>query len=68
MAKRLAMALVQAILQFHSLRRSQRRIAEELAIGRKTVRRHLLRQLGGPNATRSTNCGQNSNRGHIAPS
>jgi transposase len=50
MANRLAMATVQAILQLHSLRWSQRRIAEELRIDRKTVRRHLLRQLSGPNA------------------
>ena len=50
MANRLAMATVQAILQLHSLRWSQRRIAEELEIDRKTVRRHLLHHLGGPNA------------------
>jgi transposase len=53
MANRLKMATVQAILQLHSLRWSQRRIAEELEIDRKTVRRHLLRHLDGPNAPRA---------------
>ncbi len=53
MANRLTMATVQAILQLHSLGWSQRRIAEELAIDRKTVRRHLLRQLGGPKGTKA---------------
>jgi transposase len=53
MANRLAMATVQAILQLHSLRWSQRRIAEELEIDRKTVRRHLLRHLDGPNAPKA---------------
>jgi len=53
MANRLTMAIVQAILQLHSLHWSQRRIAEELAIDRKTVRRHLLRQLGRPNAPKA---------------
>ena len=53
MANRLKMATVQAILQLHSLRWSQRRIAEELEIDRKTVRRHLLRHLGGPNAPKA---------------
>jgi transposase len=53
MANRLKMATVQAILQLHSLHWSQRRIAEELEIDRKTVRRHLLRHLGGPNAPKA---------------
>lgn len=53
MANRLAMATVQAILQLHSLRWSQRRIAEELAIDRKTVRRCLSRHLPGPKGTKA---------------
>jgi transposase len=60
MANRLAMATVQAILQLHSLRWSQRRIAEELEIDRKTVRRHLLRHLGGPNAPKAPTGAQRS--------
>lgn len=51
MSNRLAMATVQAILHLHSLRWSQRRIAAELNIDRKTVRRCLSRQLGGPKGT-----------------
>lgn len=50
MANRLKMAIIQAILHLHSLRWSQRRIAEELDIDRDTVRRYLSRHLGGPNA------------------
>ena len=51
MSNRLAMATVQAILQLHSLRWSQRRIAEELEIDRKTVRRYLSRYVQGPKGT-----------------
>jgi hypothetical protein len=50
MANRLKMAIIQAILQLHSLGWSRRRIADELGIDRDTVRRYLSRYLGGPNA------------------
>jgi transposase len=50
MANQLKMAIVQAILQLHALRWSQRRIAAELEIDRGTVRRYLSRHVGGPNA------------------
>jgi transposase len=49
MANHLKMANVQAILQLHSLRWSQRRIAEHLEIDRDTVRRYLLRHAEGAN-------------------
>lgn len=53
MANRLAMAIVQAIRQLHSLRCSQREIAAKLAIDRKTVRRHLSRHLHGPKGAKA---------------
>jgi transposase len=67
MANRLAMATVQAILQLHSLRWSQRRIAEELEIDRKTVRRHLLRHLGGPNAPKAPTGSEHSKGATLRP-
>jgi transposase len=50
MSNHLKMAIVQAILHLRSLRWSQRRIAVELKIDRKTVQRHLLHQREGANA------------------
>ena len=41
MSNHLKMAIVQAILHLRSLRWSQRRIAKELEIDRRTVQRHL---------------------------
>jgi transposase len=50
MSNRLKMAITHAILRLHSLHWSQRQIARELGIDRRTVQRHLLRGLHGPNA------------------
>ena len=51
MANHLKMAIIQAILRLQELRWSQRRIAEELGIDRRTVKRHLIRHLGGSKCT-----------------
>lgn len=53
MANQLKMAIVQAILQLHSLGWSARRIARELSMDRATVRRHLRRGAKGANAALS---------------
>jgi transposase len=50
MSNHLKMAIVQAILHLRSLRWSQRRIAKELEIDRRTVQRHLARVREGSKA------------------
>ena len=50
MSNHLKMATVQAILHLRSLHWSQRRIAAELDIDRRTVQRHLARVRAGLNA------------------
>lgn len=50
MANQLKMAIVRAILHLYSLHWSQRRIAAELEIDRRTIQRHLSRHLRRSNA------------------
>jgi transposase len=49
MSNRLKMAITHAIHLLHSLHWSHRRIARELGIDRRTVRRHLLAGVSGSN-------------------